>query len=88
MENVVDFGEFKLTQKYKSNYKGCQHKSMTADPNGEIVTCDDCNKQISTWYALMSLVDQYQGIHRKLQSQANAQFEVDKKQLHLKVTRI
>jgi hypothetical protein len=63
---VIDIGEFRLTRGApKPRSESCQHNRLTLDDNGEIVTCDDCVKQVGAYFALRMLVERWDEIRAK-----------------------
>ncbi|MCE2724702.1 MAG: hypothetical protein LW865_15715 [Betaproteobacteria bacterium] len=53
MSNVINFGDFQITSRstaYRPN--ACQHKHLTIDSHGGVISCDDCGKQIDPLWAL------------------------------------
>ena len=49
---VVEIGDFRLKRERRMLLEGCQHKHLTLDDEGGIVTCDDCQKQVDNYAAL------------------------------------
>jgi hypothetical protein len=37
----------------------CIHNHLQIDENGQIITCEDCGKEVTAWWALMALVRRY-----------------------------
>lgn len=66
MTNIIELGDLRITRARRQYTAGCQHKRFTVDPNGDIVTCNDCDKQISSHFALLLLVDEWDRAQRKL----------------------
>lgn len=62
------------------------HLSM--DGEGDIVTCDDCKKQVSAFWALQMLSEHYQKAFAKLQRKYDEQASIEKKTLHLKAAQL
>lgn len=85
MTNVVNIGEFRLTRKRGSwvARDQCRHLSKTMDSNGDIITCDDCNMQLSPTWVINQLVDFYESELSKVQARENHLREQTGKSLHL-----
>jgi hypothetical protein len=85
MAEVIDLGEYRVERKPHRPFDGsCQHKHMTVDQNGGIITCDDCGKQIDPFIALNLMLDSYAKYWAKLQSQQTRLAEQEHRQVHLK----
>ncbi len=86
MADIIDFGELQLSRsgrRFGSIAPGCEHKHLVLDENGHVVVCTDCKQQVSTWWALNKLVDQYERAQKGLQHRAAAVQEQIKENLHL-----
>jgi hypothetical protein len=82
---IIDLGEYRVERKPHRPFDGsCQHKHMTVDQNGGIITCDDCGKQIDAFVALNIMLDSYAKQWSKLQAQQTRLGEQEHRQLHLK----
>ena len=74
--NVIQIGDFSIARKAKRYWPGkrslengdCLHKNMTFDEHGNIVTCDDCAKQIDLGWALKHMLDDYGREFEKLRA--------------------
>ena len=62
MSNVICIEDFQITRKRRTYLKGdgCQHLHLESDDNGEIITCTDCTRQVSAYWALMMLAERYE----------------------------
>lgn len=52
--NVINLGEYRFTKANTRSMwktKDCQHLHLTLDAHGEVVTCDDCSKQVGAFWA-------------------------------------
>ncbi|NHN85764.1 hypothetical protein GOB93_14095 [Acetobacter musti] len=65
--NVVSIGEY-LFEKRNTSYgriagiggeENCTHPALLLDSNGDVVTCKDCGKQVSAFWALHRCLDEY-----------------------------
>lgn len=62
-DNIIEFGALRLKRERRKQSQGegdCRHWNMTLDDDGEIVTCDDCGKQLGAYWALRLITEQYQ----------------------------
>jgi hypothetical protein len=86
MPNVIDIAGFRLTRGSRpSSSKDCDHKNLTLDPAGAgIVTCDDCNRQVSAFWALQMISEQFELEMAKLKRKEKALEEIQAKSVHLK----
>ncbi|MDQ7982262.1 hypothetical protein QYH69_34115 [Paraburkholderia sp. SARCC-3016] len=85
MAEVIDLGEYRVERKPHRPFDGtCQHKHLTVDQNGGIITCDDCGKQIDAFIALNLMLDSYSKYWAKLNSKDKSLQEQAHRQLHLK----
>lgn len=87
MSNIIDIEGLRLTRaetfhNYRQN--ACAHMNLTMDDHGDIVTCDDCKKQVSAFWALQMLVNHYEKARAKLNNRAAQQAEVEAKTIHLR----
>lgn len=51
-----------------STDKGCPHRHLYFDENGQTVECTDCKKQVTAWWALMAMARGIEQEQRRLQS--------------------
>lgn len=85
MSNVIQIESMRITRDSRLfRPKECAHKQLTLDNQGDIVMCDDCGKQVSAYWALCMLAEEYSKAAAKLTARAERQIEVEKKTLHLK----
>jgi transcriptional antiterminator Rof (Rho-off) len=74
--NVIQIGDFRIARKAERYWPGkrglqngdCLHKNMTFDDHGNIVTCDDCNKQIDLAWAFQYIFNDYLREFEKLRA--------------------
>ena len=91
-DNVIQIGDLIIRRRKESLQRyppddRCRHTNLTWDDNGQIVTCDDCKKQISPYWALKILSDHYEKSMQSLQ-QATDQVAADAKAVvHLKAAK-
>jgi hypothetical protein len=55
--------------------KECIHHSLLFDENGHTVTCQDCGKEVSAWWAFMKIVERYEKEWNRIK---RAQVEIEK----------
>jgi hypothetical protein len=62
--DILQFGDMTFTRKREQlrfgKEAGCPHRKLTLDDEGDIVTCDDCGKQVSAYWALRHFVGRWQ----------------------------
>lgn len=96
-DNVIQFGEmaFKLRGKryppghYLHDGKDdrCKHLHVELDDNGDIVLCTDCKKQVSAYWALRIITEQWEEQNKKLAKEKTRLWEETQKSLHLVAAR-
>lgn len=89
MGNVVELGDYHLTHKHRHRYPKpeCTHRRFELDDNGDIVMCLDCGKQVSAYYALRAITEDWGRIQEKIAAtQARVNEEKDK-HIHLLAAR-
>ncbi|MGH8431457.1 MAG: hypothetical protein ACREUF_13750 [Solimonas sp.] len=87
MSNVVQIDEMRLTKLHRHRFPkagDCKHMHLTMDDEGDIVKCDDCGIQVSPFWALKLLSEQYERAMAKIQSRERSQAAAEQKTLHLK----
>lgn len=94
--NVVNIGDY-LFEKRDTSYGRvivggvsetvCTHPSLWMDSNGQIVSCKDCGKQVSAYWALERCLNEYRRRWNELNRKARAQSEIATKTLRLKAAR-
>jgi ribosomal protein S27E len=85
MENVIQIGEARLTRRQQTPPRDeCQHSRMTIDDHGEIITCDDCSKQLSAFWVLCRFGDQFKRAKAQLDAQRAAHADAVAKGVTLK----
>jgi ribosomal protein S27E len=70
MAHIYEFADFKIDRKpdmhgWTSRFADkesteCIHRQLTFDENGHTVQCQVCGKEVSAWWAFMSLVETFQ----------------------------
>lgn len=89
--NIVDIGQYRFrqtnTRSYGMRTKDCQHRNLTIDRHGEIITCDDCEKQVTPMWAVLTLLDDQQRRVMDLDNRRRAAEELEKKTVVLKAAK-
>lgn len=91
MSNVIQIEAMRLTRaqrEWVASPSKCKHMNLTMDDQGDIVTCDDCSKQVSAFWALQMLVEEYGKAFDKLERRAQQQAESERKSIHLKAAQV
>lgn len=86
MGDLVKIGDFSLARKNRSGYTPigeCAHKHLTLNDTGDVVSCTDCKTQVSPYWALTMLADEYARQWKKLQDGKMALEEAKTKDIHL-----
>jgi len=66
----------------------CEHKHLTLDDNGEIVTCEDCKQQVNAYWALHRMALMW-GNHAQQVRRVVAQVHEDQKAtFHLRAAKV
>lgn len=89
VDNVVDIGEMRIARDRVSQFlpKACQHKSLRLEEHGEVVKCVDCGTQVSAFWALKMMTEQWATASSRLKAAREA-LEADKQaNLHLVAAR-
>jgi hypothetical protein len=47
----------------------CEHRHLTADENGEIITCKECKKQVSAYWLIKRTMSEWAEFSRKIKAQ-------------------
>jgi hypothetical protein len=69
--DVIEFADWKVrkeAKRYFSEPNKCDHKQLTMDPHGFTVQCDDCKLQLSAYWVLERMLDQYRKARDRLAS--------------------
>lgn len=90
MAQIIDIGEVRL-QRSNSWHPAlpgeCDHKHIRLDGNGHIVRCMKCDAQLSAFWALEMLAEQYNRELRRLERDRNALAAAQQANLHLLAAR-
>lgn len=85
--NVVEVGDFRIARRkrfpWSADRASCKHKHMTIDDHGDVITCDDCGKQLGAMWVLRYMLDDYTRQFEELQAKQHALQERTSKEIHL-----
>jgi ribosomal protein S27E len=87
MAEVIQFGDLSLRRAERLSRLDadrCKHHNITLDDNGGIVTCDDCGKQLSAFWVLQMMTDQYEAAWRKVRAASERVNSEASQSLHLR----
>lgn len=62
MGKVLDFGGIRIERRDGP----CAHPHIILDPNGQIVTCGACQRQLEPFWALIALSERYHAARESL----------------------
>lgn len=85
-DNVVHIGDLRIRQREKLmglRDDRCLHNNTTWDRNGDIITCDDCKKQISPVWMLKTVMAHYDKAMRRVAERERALADDKSHNLHL-----
>jgi hypothetical protein len=90
--DIIQFGDFALRRKRENVYfrksDECGHIHLTLNDSGEIITCDDCSHQVSAYWAVRTIMEQWARQERKV-AQARQQVQLDAAAIiHLKAAKL
>ena len=90
MSNVIDIDELRFTRDKRvvRPREECPHHHMTLDDQGQYVKCDDCGVQLSPFWVLNRMLDQFGRAIAKLTRGENALREAREQGIHLTAARI
>ena len=90
MADIIQIGEWKLQHKHNHRYVepgDCDHKHIELDARGDIVRCVKCGDQLSAFWALKMLSDEYNRALGKLQREREALEKAKEAETHLLAAR-
>lgn len=90
MSNVIDIEELRFTRDKRivRPREECEHKHMTMDDHGQFVRCDDCKVQLSPFWVLSRMLDQYERALSKIAGREQRQSEAERRTVHLRAAQI
>jgi hypothetical protein len=86
VSNVIQIGDFALTRNRERHFQRngvCRHMHVSCDDVGDIVTCDDCGKQVSAYWALGFFSQVWEREMAKITARENRLAENESKSIHL-----
>jgi predicted Rdx family selenoprotein len=87
MSDVIQLGEYKFKRKREgfvpAARAGCQHKNMTIEDWGDVITCDDCGKQLGAAWVLREVLADYSRELDKVNARAAQVQEQTSREIHL-----
>jgi len=86
VNNVIQIGDFALTRNRERHFQRngeCRHTHVSCDDVGEIVTCDDCGKQVSAYWALGFFSQLWESETRKIEKRERELAENQSRSIHL-----
>jgi len=87
-DKVVVVGDFSVAQRNRRSYhprqRGvCHHRHIELDDHGEVVMCLDCNTQVTPYWALKMLAENFNEARDKLERERQSVAEERASILHL-----
>jgi len=86
--DVLNIGDYRLKhgfQRYTTAPVGeCAHHHLKTNDHGEVITCEDCGKQVSAYWVLMRFSHQYNDHLDRLKYREDVLRESEEKNLTLK----
>jgi ribosomal protein S27E len=85
MSNVVNIDDVRITRTRMGYDRRdeCKHRKLTFDEHGEIVTCDDCHKQVTAFWVVTMLAEVYAKALEKVASDQRRLNEAKAKDISL-----
>jgi hypothetical protein len=71
-DKVITIGELRIRRKeraYHDDKTVCHHRNLVSDDEGEILTCEDCQKQVSAYWVAHQVIRNAEDEHRKISDQ-------------------
>lgn len=90
MAAVINIGDWQLQRKYKYSAPAqddCDHKHIELDARGDVVKCVKCGVQLSAFWALEMLANEYNTALSKLHRDRDALAKAKQADLHLLAAR-
>jgi ribosomal protein S27E len=91
MARIYEFAEFTIERKadnhgWTTSFAGqekkeCLHRHLLFDENGHTVECQDCGKEVSAWWAFISIAERFHHEWEKLNCAKTALAEAEKRAL-------
>lgn len=90
LSNVIQFSDLqiaRLKDDLTRQREGCQHKRILLDDVGDTVKCQDCDMQVSAYWALRMLAVDWKRQNARLQHELTAAKSERETTLHLKAAK-
>lgn len=90
MSDVIQIGDWQIQRKHAlrmSQAGECDHKHLELDGRGDIVRCSKCGIQVSAFWALEMLADEYNRRLAKLERDREALAKAKEAEVHLLAAR-
>lgn len=90
MADVLDLGSFKLQRKGNARFATpdqCAHVNLQMEDLGQVVRCLDCKAQVSAWWALNRLAENWQMLDRRMKERESVLSEAMSTNIHLVAAR-
>lgn len=89
-DTVVSFADmaFRLRGQRVAPDTRCEHKHLTLDDNGEIVTCEDCQKQVSSFWALRRMASMWGNHAQQVRRAVEKVHEDQRTTFHLRAAKV
>ena len=86
MSNVIDIDELRFTRDKRivRPREECEHHHMTLDDQGQFVRCDDCGLQLSPFWVLNRMLDQYSRALSKIATREQRMADAENRGVHLR----
>jgi len=90
MSNVIDIEDLRFTRDKRivRPREECEHKHMTMDDQGQFVRCDDCRVQLSPFWVLSRMLDQYERALSKIAGREQRQAESELRGVQLRAAQV
>lgn len=88
-DTVVDFADMAFRLRGQRPLEThCEHKHLTLDDNGEVVTCEDCQKQVSAYWALRRMSVMWASHAQEVRRTVAKVHEDQKATFHLRAAKV
>jgi hypothetical protein len=90
MSNVIDIEELRFTRDRRIVRPAgeCEHHHMTLDDKGQFIRCDDCGVQLSPFWVVSLMLEQYDRSLAKLAAREKRQLESEMRGVHLRAAQV
>nr|DAG71789.1 MAG TPA: zinc-ribbon containing domain protein [Caudoviricetes sp.] len=86
MSNVIDIEDLRFTRDRRivRPQEECSHRHMTIDDKGQFIRCDDCGVQLSPFWVVEHMLEQYERANAKLAAREKRMAEAEQRGVHLR----